>query len=114
MTRTRPVFPERKLRSGGLTIRKKGYLNNPEATAITIDEHGWLSTSQGLGVGKVQMAFVVKRRGSLLSEVAVIDYVAIQVAPYKKVRKVVFTHSIPRSAAGKILRWELRSLISRI
>ncbi|KAI8547024.1 hypothetical protein RHMOL_Rhmol07G0163800 [Rhododendron molle] len=142
-----------------------GYLNNPEATAITIDEHGWLRTGdivyfdeegylhildrlkeiikyKGFQIapaeleavfvthpdildaavtsakdekaGEVPMAFVLKRQGSLLSEAVVKDYVATQVAPYKKVRKVVFTHSIPRSAAGKILRRELRGLISRI
>ncbi|KAI8547212.1 hypothetical protein RHMOL_Rhmol07G0177700 [Rhododendron molle] len=65
-------------------------------------------------VGEVPMAFVLKRQGSLLSEAAVIDYVAMQVAPYKEVRKLVFTHSIPRSAAGKILGWELRGLIFKI
>ncbi|XP_059656941.1 4-coumarate--CoA ligase-like 6 [Cornus florida] len=62
--------------------------------------------------GEVPVAFVVKRHGSVLSQAAVIDYVAKQVAPYKKVRKVVFTHSIPRSATGKILRWKLTNLLT--
>lgn len=59
--------------------------------------------------GEIPVAFVVKRTGSSISQAEVIDYVAKQVAPYKKVRKVVFTKSIPRSPAGKILRRELRS-----
>ncbi|KAK4557142.1 hypothetical protein RGQ29_007061 [Quercus rubra] len=59
--------------------------------------------------GEIPVAFVVKKHGSRLSEAAVMDYVAEQVAPYKKVRKVVFTNSIPRSAAGKVLRRQLRS-----
>ncbi|RVW34708.1 4-coumarate--CoA ligase-like 6 [Vitis vinifera] len=66
--------------------------------------------------GEVPVAFVVKRPGSALSQAAIINYVEKQVAPYKKVRKVIFTHSIPKSAAGKILRRELKHLlmISRI
>ncbi|PON41798.1 4-coumarate-CoA ligase [Parasponia andersonii] len=65
--------------------------------------------------GEIPVAFVVKKHGSSLSQEAVMDYVAGQVAPYKKIRKVVFTHSIPKSAAGKILRRELgKLLISRL
>ncbi|KAL8112753.1 hypothetical protein AgCh_020168 [Apium graveolens] len=62
--------------------------------------------------GEVPVAFVVMRHGNRVSEAELIDYTAKQVAPYKKVRKVVFTNSIPRSAAGKILRRELRSHLS--
>jgi hypothetical protein len=35
------------------------------------------------------------------------DHVAKRVAPYKKIRKVLFVDSIPKSAAGKILRRQL-------
>ncbi|CAL5355611.1 unnamed protein product [Camellia sinensis] len=156
-------------RSGELWLRgpaiMKGYLNNKEATAMTVDEDGWLRTgdivyfdeegylhifdrlkeiikykgfqiapaeleavlvshpdildaavtaAKDAETGEVPMAFVVKKPGVLLSEAAVIDHVAKQVAPYKKVRKVMFTQSIPKSAAGKILRRELRSLTSRM
>ncbi|KAK8961869.1 4-coumarate--CoA ligase-like 4 [Platanthera guangdongensis] len=34
----------------------------------------------------------------------------LQVAPYKKIRKVAFVNSIPKSAVGKILRKELASI----
>ncbi|CAI0418740.1 unnamed protein product [Linum tenue] len=61
--------------------------------------------------GEIPVAFVVRRRGSNLNEEDVIKHVAAQVAPYKKVRRVVFTEGIPRSPAGKILRRELRSLM---
>jgi acyl-coenzyme A synthetase/AMP-(fatty) acid ligase len=38
----------------------------------------------------------------------VIDFVAGQVAPYKKVRQVEFIDAIPKSTSGKILRKDLR------
>ena len=53
-------------------------------------------------------AFVVRRMGAHTSEVDVIEYVAERVAPYKKVREVVFTDAIPKSPSGKILRRNLR------
>ncbi|CAI0418739.1 unnamed protein product [Linum tenue] len=141
----------------------KGYLNNPETTAETIDKDGWLRTGDIVSfdkdgylyifdrlkemikyngfqiapadleavlithpdildaavtgraadkdAGEIPVAFVVRRRGSNLNEEDVIKHVAAQVAPYKKVRRVVFTEGIPRSPAGKILRRELRSLM---
>ncbi|XP_050377411.1 4-coumarate--CoA ligase-like 6 [Argentina anserina] len=62
--------------------------------------------------GEVPVAFVVKKHDSKLSQKDIMDYVARQVSPQKKIRKVVFTHSIPRSAAGKILRRELRTFLA--
>jgi len=35
------------------------------------------------------------------------DYVAERVAPFKKVRRVEFVDTIPKSPSGKILRREL-------
>lgn len=61
-------------------------------------------------VGQIPTALVVRKPGSNLDEAQVMDYVAKQVAPYKKIRKVVFVNSIPKSAAGKILRRELAHL----
>ncbi|CAB4280649.1 unnamed protein product [Prunus armeniaca] len=57
--------------------------------------------------GQIPMAYVVRKPGSNITEAAVMDFVAKQVAPYKKIRRVSFINSIPKSPAGKILRREL-------
>ena len=131
----------------------KGYLNNEEATKITIDEDGFLHTGDigyvdedgyfyvvdrlkelikykgfqvppaelealllshpkiadaaVIGVpdeeaGELPKAFVVPNGD--LDETEVMEYVAGQVAPHKKVRLVEMTDEIPKSASGKILR----------
>ncbi|XP_050916499.1 4-coumarate--CoA ligase-like 9 [Lathyrus oleraceus] len=61
--------------------------------------------------GQVPLAFVVRQPQSSTGEAEIIDFVAKQVAPYKKIRRVVFGHSIPKNAAGKILRKELLNKI---
>ncbi|KAK1319340.1 4-coumarate--CoA ligase-like 5 [Acorus calamus] len=50
-------------------------------------------------VGQIPMACVVRCLEAASNEA--------RVAPYKKIRRVVFVESIPKSAAGKILRREL-------
>ncbi|CAN1267960.1 4-coumarate--CoA ligase-like 9 [Linum perenne] len=60
--------------------------------------------------GQIPMAFVVRKPGLNLTEAEVMEFVAKQVAPYKKVRRVAFVNSIPKSPAGKILRRELVSI----
>ncbi len=58
---------------------------------------------------EVPKAFVVRQQGSELSGEAVMAFVAANVAPHKKVRVVEFIEAIPKSAAGKILRKDLRA-----
>ncbi|KAG6516597.1 hypothetical protein ZIOFF_027066 [Zingiber officinale] len=60
-------------------------------------------------VGQVPMAFVVLQPGINLSEEEIMDFIAKQVIPYKKLRKVVFIDSIPKTPTGKIARAELRN-----
>uniref|UniRef100_A0A1U9WSG4 4-coumarate:coenzyme A ligase 2 n=1 Tax=[Ixeris] dentata var. albiflora TaxID=190261 RepID=A0A1U9WSG4_9ASTR len=143
----------------------KGYLNDAQSTAATIDEHGWLHTGdigyvddddevfivdrakelikfkgfqvppaelEGLLVnhpciadaavvpqkddaaGEVPIAFVVLLTGKEITQEAVKDYIAKQVVFYKKLHKVYFVSSIPKSPSGKILRKDLKAKLAFI
>nr|CAD1820952.1 unnamed protein product [Ananas comosus var. bracteatus] len=163
--RTGKPLPPNK--DGELWIRgppvMQGYLNNQEATALAIDEEGWLRTgdlcyvdTDGLiyvvdrikelikykayqvapaeleeilsshpdildvavtshpdeEAGEIPMACVVRRGESKIQEEDIISFLENKVAPYKKIRKVVFLEYIPRSPSGKILRRLLKATAS--
>ena len=137
----------------------KGYLRNPQATALSLEPDGWLHTgdvgsfdpdgylfivdrvkeiikykayqvapaeleavlathpavadaavipSPDAEAGEVPKALVVASRP--VSSDDLLAYVAERVAPYKKVRRLEFVDSIPKSPSGKILR---RVLVER-
>ncbi|XP_047969791.1 4-coumarate--CoA ligase-like 9 [Salvia hispanica] len=64
--------------------------------------------------GQIPAAFVVREPGSTINESLIMDFVAQKVAPYKKIRRVFFTDTIPKNAAGKILRKELVKLATHV
>jgi acyl-CoA synthetase (AMP-forming)/AMP-acid ligase II/enoyl-CoA hydratase/carnithine racemase len=61
--------------------------------------------------GEVPVAFVVTR--APVTETALCEFVAERVSPYKKIRAVNFIEAIPKSAAGKILRRELKAKLKQ-
>jgi len=62
--------------------------------------------------GEVPVAFVVRVQGSKISETEIKQFVAKEVVYYKRISKVFITDSIPKSAAGKILRKVLRERLA--
>ncbi|GAB2240901.1 hypothetical protein Droror1_Dr00021419 [Drosera rotundifolia] len=54
--------------------------------------------------GQIPMAYIVRKAGSSISGDHIMGFVAKQVAPYKKIRRVAFIDSIPKNLAGKLLR----------
>ncbi len=137
----------------------KGYLNNPEATAITMTDDGWLKTGdigiidehhhlsivdrlkelikyKGFQVapaelealiithpkvadvavigipddeaGEVPKAFVVTNPGETITLEEIQALVKEHLASYKQIQILDVIDAIPKSAAGKILRKELR------
>ncbi|KAI5017720.1 hypothetical protein ZWY2020_042608 [Hordeum vulgare] len=91
------------------TIKYKGFQIAPADLEAVLVQHPEIvdvavTSAEDEEAGEIPVAFVVRRSGSHLTCVQVMEYVAKQVSPYKKVRKVIFVEAIPKSAAGKVLR----------
>ncbi|KAK4402378.1 4-coumarate--CoA ligase-like 7 [Sesamum angolense] len=94
-------------------IKYKGFQVAPAELEELLLTHPEIKDAAVIGLsdvdaGEVPIAFVVRSSYSSLTEVEIKDFIAKQVAPYKRLRKVIFSEEIPKSAAGKILRRELR------
>lgn len=95
-------------------IKYKGYQVPPAELEAVLLTHPAIFDSAVIGVvdddgEEIPKAFVTRQPGTDLTADEVIDFVASRVAPHKKIRRVEFVDTIPKSAAGKILRKELRS-----
>lgn len=94
-------------------IKYKGYQVPPAELEAVLLSHPSIADAAVIGVNdaegeEVPKAFVVAQSDAELTEDDVMEFVAGQVAPYKKVRMVEFIDAIPKSASGKILRKDLR------
>ncbi|MFZ2178797.1 MAG: AMP-binding protein [Rhodococcus sp. (in: high G+C Gram-positive bacteria)] len=95
-------------------IKYKGYQVPPAELEALLLTHPQIADAAVIGVldedrEEVPKAFVVRQPGAELDEAAVMAFVAERVSPHKKVRKVEFIDLVPKSAAGKILRKDLRA-----
>ncbi|TMW91517.1 hypothetical protein EJD97_014257, partial [Solanum chilense] len=96
-------------------IKYKGYQVPPSELEALLLTHQEISDAAVIPfpdkeAGQFPMAYVVRKTGSTISESAVMDFIAKQVAPYKRIRRVAFLASIPKNPSGKILRKDLIKL----
>ncbi|GER26131.1 4-coumarate--CoA ligase family protein [Striga asiatica] len=96
-------------------IKYKGYQVAPAELEAVLLTHPEIADAAVIPfpdaeVGQFPMAYVVRKKGSTLPESHVMDFIAKQVAPYKRVRRVAFVGSIPKNPSGKILRKDLIKL----
>ncbi|KAJ7568478.1 hypothetical protein O6H91_01G034100 [Diphasiastrum complanatum] len=63
--------------------------------------------------GEIPLACVVRKPESEITKEDIYNFVASQVTGYKKVRRVEFMDSIPKSSSGKILRRQVRATLMK-
>ena len=95
-------------------IKYKGYQVPPAELEALLLTHEEIADAAVIGVlddegEEIPKAFVVRQQGATIDEEGVIAFVAERVSPHKKVRRVEFIDIVPKSAAGKILRKDLRA-----
>ncbi|KAL1193189.1 OPC-6:CoA ligase [Cardamine amara subsp. amara] len=96
-------------------IKYKGYQVPPAELEILLLNHPEILDAAVIPfpdkeAGQYPMAYVVRKPKSNVSEKQLIDFISKQVAPYKKIRKVAFIDSIPKTSSGKTLRKDLINL----
>jgi acyl-CoA synthetase (AMP-forming)/AMP-acid ligase II len=72
-----------------------------EAAVVGVPDSYW---------GEVGRAFIVRQPGAALDADAVLAYCKSKLAGYKLPKSVAFVDALPRNAAGKVLKTELRKV----
>ncbi len=90
-------------------IKYKGYQIAPAELESLIMSHPDVADAAVIPkpdpeAGEIPKAFVVLKPGAKVSAEELMEFVAKNVAPYKKIREIEFVSEIPKSATGKILR----------
>ncbi|BAT76720.1 hypothetical protein LR48_Vigan627s006300 [Vigna angularis] len=93
-------------------IKYKGFQVAPAELEAILIAHPNISDAAIVSMkdevaGEVPVAFVVRSKGSNISEQEIKQYISNQVVFYKRISRVFFVGSIPKSASGKILRREM-------
>ncbi|XP_076954219.1 4-coumarate--CoA ligase 2-like [Bidens hawaiensis] len=98
-------------------IKYKGFQVAPAELEALLLTHADISDAAVVSMvndvaGEVPVAFVVKISGSSVTEEDIKQFVSKQVVFYKRINRVFFTDTIPKSPSGKILRKELRAKLA--
>ena len=91
----------------------KGYNVYPRDLEEIMAKHGAVRQCAVIGKpdpegGEIPVAFVVLKEGAGTTAEELLDYCAQNVAPYKKIRQIIFKKELPISGVGKVLKKELR------
>ncbi|KAL6001947.1 4-coumarate--CoA ligase 1 [Asimina triloba] len=95
-------------------IKYKGFQVAPAELEAMLIAHSSIADAAVVSMkdeaaGEIPVAFVVKSKGSNITEDEIKQYIAKQVVFYKKIHRVLFVESIPKAPSGKILRKDLRA-----
>lgn len=97
-------------------IKVKAFQVAPAELEAIIRDHPLVADAAVIGIphplsGEVPKAYVVAKSGAKINTREIQEYVAQQVAPYKKIEGgVIVLDSIPKTPSGKILRRTLRQM----
>ncbi len=94
-------------------IKYKGFQVPPAELEAILIAHPAVADCAVIGVpdeeaGELPKGYIVVADGAEVSDEELMDHVAAQVSPQKKLRMIERIDEIPKSASGKILRRELR------
>jgi acyl-CoA synthetase (AMP-forming)/AMP-acid ligase II len=95
-------------------IKYKGFQVPPAELEAVLLRHPDVTDAAVIGVpddeaGEIPVGYVVLTPGATASTEEILRFVAGEVAHYKQIRRLEVIDAIPKSAAGKILRRELRA-----
>ncbi|XP_073154642.1 4-coumarate:CoA ligase 1-like [Henckelia pumila] len=98
-------------------IKYKGFQVAPAELEAILLNHPCISDAAVVpmkdeAAGEVPVAFVVRSNGSAISEDEIKQFVSKQVIFYKRINRVFFIDSVPKSPSGKILRKDLRARLA--
>ncbi len=93
----------------------KGYNVYPRDLEDVLNDHEAVAQCAVVGkydehVGDIPIAFVQLQPGATVSEEELLDFANQRLARYKKIRVLKIVEALPASAAGKVLRRELREV----